>query len=71
MEEKLIMPGEEVELTRTAEVYERHHQWIAESGGVTDLSCVELSNTAAVFEDGTTGRGYPPVVSTPPDARRP
>ncbi|HEV2764691.1 MAG TPA: hypothetical protein VGV38_17055 [Pyrinomonadaceae bacterium] len=62
---KVIMPGDEFVLKRTEEEYERDRQWVAESGGVTDISRVWFGRINARFADDTVWAGFPRIRGVP------
>lgn len=51
-EQKLIMPGEEIDLARNERHYNRDREGIAEKSGVKDFGKALVGMTTVVFEDG-------------------
>jgi hypothetical protein len=59
--QKLVLAGEEFELTHSEAEYERDRQWIAEWSGVTSISHVKFGRAVVRFEDETVWAGWPRI----------
>ena len=57
-EPKMVMPGEEFELTRTRQLYEIHQKFIVEQSGLTRISRLTIATASARFDDETIWLGW-------------